>query len=737
MPRKLTLLTVLLIAALFAFLSPGRAVAQELRVFRSQQPFEADLMRRQLYDYLTRIAFDYLDEHEAEIDAVLTRADIEERKKVARERIMDAIGPFPERTDMKAVVTGAFERSGYRVEKILLQSRPGLYVTGLLYIPTSGRGPFPAVLGTCGHTDNGKAADVYQRIWISLALKGYVVFAFDPPGQGERFDYYDTALGESIVRGTVIEHTMAGIQCILTGSNAANYFIWDEIRSLDYLLSRPEVDPKRVAVTGNSGGGVQSAYLGALDDRLAACVPSCYMTSWRRLWTTLGPQDAEQNMIPFVGGKLDFVDYIIPFAPKPYLMNTAIQDFFSIIGARETYSSARRLYGIMGAEDMLRMFEADDVHGYSKPRREAMYGFLNEHFLGGPRGSDPEPEFDVELDRTLQVTPTGQVITSYKDARTVGQVNAEFGRKVRPRVSVPTDVNALERFRTELLEKVRSLIAFERHSSPLDIQHRGSAVRPGMKIEMLTYESEPGMVIPALLFSPAEPTAGATAVIYAADRGKADDADTEIAELVKAGHVVLAPDVRGKGELSRGEMSRGDFATWFSSDWQLAMMALQVKKPLVGLRAIDLVRAVDVLAARENTSGLRVAAVGRGSGCVPLLHAAALDNRIQALVLDGGLYSWEALLEAHLHRHQLDNVVHDAYRHYDLPLLAASMAPRSLVLTGMTTPMGHAADPEAVTRSYAMARACFELTGNPRFPIVTERPVGISIAALYGQVLGQ
>ncbi len=367
--------------SILACLLTGPAFAQsELAVLKSEA--ESQAASQMLYNYLTKIAWEYLDAREQEIAAINSPAQVEARKLLVRERILATLGPLPEKTALKAQITGRLEREGYTVEKVLYQSRPGFYVTANLYLPEKGKKPHPAVLATCGHAMNGKAADVYQSLWIGLARMGFVVLTFDPPGQGERLMYWDEELGETLLKGTTTEHSMAGIQCLLTGSNAAAYFIWDMIRSIDYLISRPEVDPKRIAVTGNSGGGMQSAYIAALDDRLAVAVPSCYMTSWRRLWETIGPQDAEQNMLPFIGSGLDFGDYALSFAPKPYLMNTAIRDFFSIIGARETFAEAKRIYELYGAGSKIEKFEADDYHGYTLPRREACMSWLGKHLLG-------------------------------------------------------------------------------------------------------------------------------------------------------------------------------------------------------------------------------------------------------------------------------------------------------------------------------------------------------------------
>ena len=135
------------------------------------------------------------------------------------------------------------------------------------------------------------------------------------------------------------------------------------------MASRPEVDAARIGVTGNSGGGTHSAYLGALDDRLAVIAPSCYLTNWRRLLETIGPQDAEQCVPNSIAEGLDLPDFVLAAAPKPYMMLVAIRDFFSISGARETFTEVERIYDSVGEAARFTKFEWDDGHGYSLPRR--------------------------------------------------------------------------------------------------------------------------------------------------------------------------------------------------------------------------------------------------------------------------------------------------------------------------------------------------------------------------------
>jgi cephalosporin-C deacetylase-like acetyl esterase len=326
-------------------------------------------------------------------------------------KMLHEIGGLPEtKTPLNARVTGGFQRENYRVENVAFESLPGFVVTANLYIPTRGSGPFPAVLGTAGHSNAGKAEPTYQNAWITLARRGYVVLAYDPPGQGERIDPLGPGPG-------VPEHIAHGLRSLLIGESYARYEIWDGIRAFDYLLTRPEVDPKKIAVAGNSGGGTQAAYLAVFEPRLAAAVISCYITRWKELMEGPGPQDAEQVFPGFLRDGLDFRDFLIQFAPKPILVTSAVKDYFPIAGARATVDDARWL------NPSVEFFAYDDAHGWSKPRREAMYQFLDRHLLG--RNNDvQEAPVTIEPEKNLQVLP------GWKPSVTVATMARESASRV-------------------------------------------------------------------------------------------------------------------------------------------------------------------------------------------------------------------------------------------------------------------------------------------------------------------
>ncbi len=566
-----------------------------------------------------------------------TRAEAEQRRQRVRELMLRQIGALPDRQSaLNPQVTGSFQRDGYRVEKLVFESQPKLYVTANLYIPTNAVPPFPAVIGVAGHSNNGKASATYQHAWIGFVKRGFVVLAIDPPGQGERLESFNPETEAPYVNVGTAEHIHNGLQILLTGHAFARYEIWDGVRAFDYLATRNDVDPTRIAAAGNSGGGTQAAYLAALEPRLAAAVSSCYMTSWRELWNRPGPQDAEQVFPGFLRDGLDFGDFALASAPKPFLMTTAIRDFFPIEGARRTYEEIKGVYKLLDAESRAGYFEYDDPHGWSKPRREAAYQFLAKHLLNREVPVE-EGAIQPEAEPLLYATPTGQVRSSL-GGETTQSLNARYaGTLVSKRRPLSRQI-------------VIDRIALQAPAKPRALAPKADVVGINMT---------------------------------AAD----------IASLTEKGQTVHNIPLPVSDDVRQG----------YSPLYQLSMKAILLGRTLLGMQLAE------VLGALNGASDVHLYA--RGNAAVLALHAAYLSPQITKLTLDGMPLSYMALVQAKLHRNPVEIIVPGVLQDYDLPDLAAGIAPRPVTLIDAKSPVGTVVALDAVRKLYPKAEVRYRVEG--------------------------
>ncbi len=689
------LLTALLLSGTGAWAQDN----QDLRFLTNHTDYRR--LRDQLSDYTLKRAFSQLDAREAKV-ATWTAEDARARKAQFREKFIRLLGGFPAKTPLNARVTGTIEAADYRIEKIIFESQPRFFVTANLYLPKTGKAPYPAILFPLGHESGAKSHDTWQQILVTFARKGYVCLAWDPLGQGERVQLFDADLGGSKAAPSTTEHTVLGTQTLLAGIPLARYTIWDGIRALDYLVSRPEVDPKRIGLTGNSGGGTHTAYIASLDDRIQVAAPSCFITSWRRLLLSIGPQDAEQCVPGFLAEGLDHADFIYGFAPKPYRMLSAIRDFFSITGARETFAEAQRVYGLLGAPDRIAMTEADDGHGYSKPRRLASYKWFDKWLKGVEQDTVEEPVVP-RREEELWATKTGQVVPELH-GETVFSLNRALVKGFRRGSTPPAEIGRM--------------IGYERFEGVPAVKPFGVLQRDGYRIEKLTYLSEPGIEVPALFYIPDGAAQKLPAVVYVNSDGKsAQPGDLE--SMVKQGLAVLSIDARGFGETRDRDVA--DSSSWsrYFGDYGNAMTSMLSGSTLTGGRATDISRAVDLLSSRPEVNSQQIYGAARKFGGVAMLHAAALDSRIKRIALEETLESYTSVVEHRLNRGITEHIVPGALRYYDFPDLVRMMGSHPVVIVDAVDPVGTVVAAEQVAKLYPSAK-------------VRKRYADSAAATLYG-----
>ncbi|MCI0456939.1 MAG: acetylxylan esterase [Gemmataceae bacterium] len=685
--RALPLLLLLLSAA-------PLAAQDDLAVLRDEDGLSP---RKMLQRYLLAQAQKHFDARRQAVAALKTPEDVSRRQQDLKAKFLKALGGFPEKTPLNARVIGVEKRDGYRVERILYESRRAHHVTANLYLP-DGKGPFPGVLMPIGHSSNGKAAEYVQRGSILLARNGLAVLAYDPIGQGERRQLLDPT-GKPAVGSSTSEHTLVGVGALLIGQNTATYRIWDGIRSLDYLASRPEIDPKRLGCTGCSGGGTLTSYLMALDERIVAAAPSCYITSLERLFATIGPQDAEQNITGQVALGIEHADYLAMRAPRPTLICSATRDFFDIQGTWTTFRESSLLYGLLGHGERVALVEFDTGHGYPRPQREAVVRWMRRWLLN--RDDAPvEGKFAIEKDSALQCTRSGQVLEDFK-GRSAFHLNAQRADELtRQRAKA-------NRGREELLRETRRLLALQSEIPAARLRQAGQIKRDGYEIRKVVFDTEPGIQVPGLWFVPGGPAGKRPLTLYVHGQGKAVEAGPggAIEKLVKAGQEVLALDLRGLGETAPAAPPRKP--NYFGTDFKETYLALHLNRPLLGQRVHDLLAVVESLTKDKGTTGRPLHVVGVGAAGPVVLHAAVLDPRLGEITLERSLLSWTAVARTPITFNQLTNVVPGVLEVYDLPDLAATVAPRPLTMRDLLNPAQQPVGQAELDQTYAACRAAY------------------------------
>jgi cephalosporin-C deacetylase-like acetyl esterase len=602
-------------------------------------------------------------------------------------------GPL-ERTPLNPRVTGIVDRPGYRIEKLTYESRPRLYVTANLYVP-AGTGRRPAILGPLGHSTNGKAWPTYQRLFSNLARKGYVVLAYDPFGQGERIEYPGREPGESAVAGGGTgEHEYAGRRLVLLGANFSLFRAWDGIRGIDYLLTRPEVDPDRIGCCGQSGGATITQFLAALDSRIRVAVVSEGNTE-NLAETDVEPpgsaDDAEQNIVPGLARGIDRADLLYAFAPKPLLMMITLHDAghtYSpeyVTGSLEFLDEYKRAYRMLGAEDRVSLQATTVSHGYVYEMRRATYGWFNRWF-DVKDANDSEASQAVEADATLFVTPTGFVGTSL-GGETALSLTRQMAQSTRPPASLSAaDVRA----------RIRDVLGLaERPDAGLTPRVLATIAKAGYRAEQFELTGDREIRTPGWLLTPDDATASTPTLLYAGEasawNGVAEDALPERL-CAQGGCRVAIIDVRGRGDCAIAYPPRGRFyfPGRISDEAYLTWFTLMLGDPLLGGQVSDTLRALQYLRARPD-AGNAVSLVGDGAHGVIALYAAALDERVGGVVLRRTVTDYRSLAVAERYKQPFGIYAYGILRQFDLPDVARAAAPRPVLLLDAVTATGEPA----------------------------------------------
>ena len=421
--------------------------------------------------------------------------------------------------------TGTIQMDGYSVKNIYFQTQPGVYATANLFVP-AGEGPFPAVINMHGHWSEGKAAESVQAVGHSLAKNGYVCLSMDAFGAGERttnhmdFEYHGSNLGASLMN---IGETLLGVQVV------------DNIRAVDLLITLPYVDAANIGATGASGGGNQTMWFAAIDDRVKAAMPVVSVGTFE---SAVMGSNCVCELMP---GGLTFSEssgILALYAPRALKMCNHKKDSNPTFYPSEmlrSYHNAKPIFQEYEAAEKIDFELFDLTHGYWPEDREAMLGWFDLHLKGkGDGSSRKEIPFEVLPTEKLMVFPEGQ-----RDPRVLGI--AEYCR--RNGLQLRKDyLNQTSFDKKQLTEDLKTLLKIEDFSE-IDQVNTFSPVDGWERIALKTTDQ---LLIPLLIRKPSNAALGY--VILASAQGKQEIAQDRIDEIIGKGLGVAIVDLSGIGE---------------------------------------------------------------------------------------------------------------------------------------------------------------------------------------------
>lgn len=575
-------------------------------------------------------------ERKVRLEAVKTRADAERYAAEARKRVRDCFH-FPSRkSPLAARTTGRREFAHCFVENVLFQSRENFTVSGSLFLPKGAeKGGCPAVLILSGHASEGKV--YYQPIARKLAACGIAAFLIDAIGQGERHQFRTVPGFPQEEPDPVLEHNILGKQQLLVGEWLGDWRTYDAVRAVDYLETRSEIDPARIGVTGNSGGGTLTVWLAAVEDRIKAMAPGCYVTTWTHNVENELPADIEQMPPCAIREGLELADFLIAAAPRDCLLLGQKNDFFDSRGILECRDDLQKISALLGRDDSAQILLGEGGHEASAFLQKGTCDFFCRVF-GMPRPTG-EMEHPEEMTREeLDASPGGEVslLPGERLVRDFTRERAVALRKERKSMT-----------RETLRETLKTLLSLDGTEVPpyrvLRPRFHEIAGKP-IRQSRFGLETEPGRVMAVLsLFS------GQRVYYHLAQWPRVTlyiphlDAAMELKNDSRAKDAILfGLDVRGVGECrpASGEpFSASRFFNHYSYDYHYAALSLMLGKPYLGGKVHDILCAVELLSRHSPEIVLEA----RGQGCVPALIAAVLSDRVTKLRLIDCPESWESM----------------------------------------------------------------------------------------------
>ena len=626
------------------------------------------------------------------------------RRTEIREKLLEAWGGFPkEHAPLNSKLLGTLQRDGYRVEKVIFQTLPEVWITANAYVPDR-PGKQPAVLCVHGHWKGAKQDPHVQARCIGLARLGFFVLAVDAFGAGERG--IGKALGE--YHGEMVAATLYPIGKPLSGIQ-----VYENQRAVDYMLTRPEVDGDRLGITGASGGGNQSMYAGAFDERFKAVVPVCSVGNYR---SYLGAACCMCEVVP---GVLQFSEewgVLSLTAPRALMIVSATRDAFqfSVGEAKKSLAFVRPVYQLYERPTSVNHAIFESPHAYNQPMREAMYGWMTRHLKGEGDGSPiPEAAMETEDPETLRCFP-GK--TRPDDWMTIPKFAADEGRVLLARIEAPATREAwkssAERLRRTLDQSVLG------GTRPRPVPTRSTLnTSPQQKV---TFVPESGVQLTATRTVGKGPQKAGTVIVLSLEGEAAVLSDKLAMAVHESGRRVVSLSLRATGEHAHPSDKIARAPDHNTAEWSLIL-----GRPLLGQWVLDVRSAITTLEAHGYAVD-NLTVIGTGPAGVVALFTAALDDRIDHTVTVGSLASFVS--DAPYENQRLGILPNGIVRDVgDISHIAALIAPNKLTVCGGVNGAGQQLNEESLRATFGPTRHVFELSGTRDkfdvFPLLNDEDI--------------
>jgi len=623
-----------------------------------------------LYQLLTTIsAQQYRDREAAFQTALLSVEGLKAYQASCLANYKRIVGPMPERTPLNAKVTGKIDRDGFRIERLFFESMPGHRVTGLLYVP-DGEGPFRAVLFVLGHDVTGKARESYQRVPSYMAQNGLLVFVVDPVCQGERFQQFETGHG-------TIGHSLFDYGSRLLGRSTVYYELWDNMRAIDYLATREECDSQNgVGVTGTSGGGTQSLFLGAYDRRTYVASPSCFVeTIQTKLEGRMrsGVADGCQHIADEGLYHLDHADYLMMRYPQPTQILAAEHDMFDIRATRYAAKEVEAFYSRMGKKDRFEYFESPTGHGYTPPHQLAGTRWMRKWLLSRSNRLSNDRSIPLLEQEQTYVTKSGQILREYPDERTLADLNLELAMKLAPNRKA-----FCNRGREEVRKDIRAILRLPQRppiAPEVKVTTPEEGRFQGCGYEKIIVQREERIPLPAIVMRPADTKNKLLPCTIITDSDGKHTTIGKMRQLASSGRLVIGVDLTGHGE-TRDQYSGEE--KYLNHEHRTAYIAMHIGRSLPSFRVEDMIAVMDYAAKRPDVAEHeKIDLIGMNQTGIIVLHVAVLDDRVGGVETPGGITSWiDDVVAKPTTPGRVPYVIPGVLEYYDIPDLRAMCTQR-------------------------------------------------------------